>query len=114
MTLKEGAKVYAWLGMTNMDWGTQQLAALVEEELPGGPFRGDWFIFCGCHGRVIKILYWDRNGFCQWQKKLERDRFPWPRKGSGVKILTWDEVELIFRGIDFWNEHKEIEYKKIF
>jgi transposase len=114
MTLKEGTKVYAWLGMTKMDLGVEQMAGLVQEEVAGGPFSGDWYMFCGLQRRIIKIIYWDRNGFCVWQKKLERDRFPWPRKGSGVKVLSRDEVELIFRGIDFWNEHKEIEYKKIF
>ncbi len=114
MILPEGKKVYAWLGMTKMDLGIEQLARLVQEEINAGPYGGDWYMFCGAQRTTIKILYWDRNGFCTWRKKLERDHFPWPRRGSGVRLLTQTEVELIFRGIDFWKEHKAIEYKKIF
>ena len=114
MILPEGIKVYAWLGMTKMHLGIEQLAGLVQEEIGVGPYHGEWYMFCGSQRKKIKILYWDRNGFCLWQKKLERDNFPWPRRGSGIRELTRAEVEMIFRGIDFWKEHKAIEYKKIY
>jgi transposase len=114
IVMKEGAKIYARLGMTSFRKGTSGLAAFVQQENPQGLFSGDVFIFCGCIQQQIRILYWDRNGFCTWHKKLERDKFPWPRKGTGFKLITHDQMSLIFRGIDFWHEHREIEYKKIF
>lgn len=43
-------------------------------------FSGDLFLFYGKSKRVLKILYWDRNGFCLWTKRLERGSFPWPGK----------------------------------
>jgi transposase len=33
----------------------------------------------GLHNK-LKILTWEKNGFIVWYKRLERDRFPWPRK----------------------------------
>jgi transposase len=97
-----------------MHYGASQLGALVQEEIPHGVYSGDRFMFCGWQRRMIRILYWDRNGFCIWQKFLGRDRFPWPRVYSGFKLITPAEVDLIFRGIDFWHEHQELEYKKIY
>jgi transposase len=35
----------------------------------------------------IKTLYWERNSFCLWQKRLEKDRFKWP-KASGDHTIT--------------------------
>ncbi|WP_083963614.1 IS66 family insertion sequence element accessory protein TnpB [Spirochaeta cellobiosiphila] len=40
------------------------------------PLSQSLFLFCGRNRKLIKVLYWDRNGFCLWQKRLERDKFP--------------------------------------
>ena len=112
--MKDGTKIYARLGMTKFRDKLKALLVLIQQEIPQSIFTGDLFMFCGCDRRMIKILYWDRNGFCLWQKKVERGKFPWPRKGCEFKEITRDQFDLIFRGIDFWDEHREIEYKKIF
>jgi len=114
MEHKDDVKIHAFLGMTSMCWGTHELAREAQAETAGDPFNGDWYVFCGYMRRKIKILYWEKNGFCLWQKKLEQARFPWPIKERGIRQLTREELGLILRGINIWKEHKEIEYKKFF
>jgi transposase len=50
--------------------GLHALAVLVESELSSG-----LFVFRNRRGTGIKLIYWERNGFCLWHKKLEQERF---------------------------------------
>jgi transposase len=61
----------------------------------------------------MKILYWDRNGFCMWFKRLEKDRFPWPRNEKEVKEISLKQLNMLLSGIDFWNAYKDLKYKKV-
>ena len=54
------------------------LSALVSGQLSLDPFSGHLFAFRNRRRNLVKVLYWDRNGFCLWQKRLEKDRFRWP------------------------------------
>lgn len=64
------------------------------------------FIFCGKTKKILKALYWDKNGFCLWQKKLCKDRFPWPNTEGEIELLDLDKLTLLLKGIDFWRAHK--------
>jgi len=68
------------------------LSILVSETLNLDPFSGHIFVFCNRKQNILKILYWDRNGFCLWHKRLEKDHFQWPK--SKDEILTIDAKEL--------------------
>lgn len=54
------------------------LAAIVESEMGKSPMDGSLFVFTGRRRDSIRLLYWDRCGFCLWMKKLEKERFRWP------------------------------------
>jgi len=97
-------------GATDMRKQIQSLAVYVAEETKGDPLSGNLYVFCGKNRRLIKILYWDRNGFCLWQKRLEEDRFPWPRDVSEARIISREELFMILDGIDFFKAHKKLKY----
>jgi len=59
------------------------------------------FVFCNRGRDKIKILYWERNGFCLWQKRLEKDHFKWPKASdSHTIILNEERLHWLFQGVD--------------
>jgi transposase len=50
---------------------------------------------------LLKLLYWDGQGFCLYYKVLERGRFPWPNTEAGVARLTSAQLAMLWEGIDW-------------
>jgi len=77
------------------------LSIVVAEELELDPFSAHVFGFCNRRRDQVKLLYWERNGFVLWQKRLEKDRFPWPREeGEEILTVTGRELNWLLDGID--------------
>ncbi len=97
--------------------GILGLSVLVESELEQDPFSERLFVFINRGRTSIKILYWERNGFCLWQKKLEQERFKWPRHLSGSEMVTLDGQQLnwLLDGYDLrqLQPHKPLIYKSL-
>ena len=53
---------------------------------------GNLFLFCNKHRRILKIIYWDKNGFCLWLKRLEKDKFPWPTNSTEAAEITGEQL----------------------
>ena len=79
----------------------RSLAVLVETHLQKDPFGEGLFVFCNRQRTSLKILYWERNGFCLWQKRLEKERFFWPReKTQEVIELIGQQLNWLLEGYD--------------
>ncbi len=95
------ARIYLCLEPTDMRKSFDTLAALVREHLQGDPQSGAWFVFRGKQGNRLKILYWDRDGYALWQKRLETGTFEFPKvigAATGVSISA-TELSLILGGV---------------
>ncbi len=89
------------------------LSALVEEHLGLNPFGPQLFVFCNRRRDKLKILYWERSGFVLWYKRLEKQRFPWPRRDkSDVVAMTGRELNWLLDGIDLFRikPHESVSY----
>ena len=73
------------------------LSVLVAEQLELDPFSAHVFGFCNRRRDQVKLLYWERNGFVLWQKRLEKDRFPWASVGDEVIELNGRELNWLIR-----------------
>src|SRR5690606_23322258 len=63
------------------------LSALVEQELGLNPFGTALYVFVNRQRDKIKALYWHRNGFCLWYKRLEREKCNDPALSAQFKRL---------------------------
>lgn len=100
-------------GPTDMRKQINGLSIIVDEEIKSDPLSGSLYLFCNKDRRRLKILYWDRNGFCLWLKRLEENRFPWPKNGDEVMEIKKDQLAMLLDGIDFFNAHKKLNFSSV-
>jgi transposase len=109
------ARVYLATGVTDLRKSINGLSILVAEQLELDPFSGYFFCFCNRKQDQVKVLYWDRNGFCLWQKRLERERFRWPQSTGDVIDLHGRELSWLLDGlsIEQADAHHRLSYSLI-
>jgi len=111
----EEVSVYLCRQVVDFRKSINGLSAMVEEELGLDPFGPHLFVFCNRRRDKIKILYWERSGFVLWYKRLEKERFPWPRRDrSDVVTMTGRELNWLLDGIDLFRlqPHQTISYQQ--
>jgi transposase len=109
----ETLRVFVRPGPTDMRKAINGLAALAQEAMAQNPLDGGLFVFCNARRTVLKILYWDANGFCLWMKRLDLHRFPWPRREAECVTIDCARLKDILRGIDFWNAHTTLTFSRV-
>lgn len=107
------AKVYIAIGNTDMRKSINGLCQLVSDNFDAEIFSGDFFAFCNRRRDIIKILFWDRNGFCIWHKRLERDRFHWPTSELEILNINSRQMSWLLAGLDINKAHKKLSYSQI-
>jgi transposase len=105
--------VYLAVGSTDMRKAINGLSILVEQALDLNPFSGDLFVFCNRKRTIIKILYWDHNGFCLWHKRLEKHQFKWPRSTQEVIAIGENQLGWLLAGLDYTSAHQQLQYSAV-
>jgi transposase len=100
MFLPSGTRIYLAVGSTDMRKAINGLSILVQDELALDPLSGHLFAFCNRKRNMVKILYWDRNGFCLWHKRLEKHHFTWPASRDQVLQLDARQLNWLLEGLD--------------
>lgn len=106
LSLPPSVKAYVATDVTDMRRSIDGLSILVQEVLKKDPFSGHLFVFCNKRGDKVKILYWDRNGFCLWYKRLERGIFRLPKVQAKVFMILSSELNLLLEGIDLTDKYR--------
>lgn len=110
----ELAEIYLCIKPVDFRKGINGLAVLVESELQLDVFSERLFVFINRRRDKVKILYWERSGFCLWLKRLEKERFKWPTfLGGEVATLTGAQLNWLLDGVDlrYVQPHQSLRYK---
>ena len=107
-------EVYLCRAAIDFRKGLSALSQFVEAELGQNPFSERLFVFINRRRDAIKILYWERNGFCLWQKRLEEERFHWPHHLGEAQhwTLTGQQLNWLLEGHDLkrLRPHRRLNY----
>jgi transposase len=116
LALSAGTKVYLAAGATDLRRSIDGLALLVAAQLDLDPLSGHLFVFGNRRRTIVKVLYWDRNGFCLWQKRLEKQHFQWPRPEADVIEVGMRELTWLLDGLQIEQKsaHKELKYSSVY
>ena len=83
--------------------GADSLMTIVRDLLTHDPLSGHFYVFFTRRCDAVRLVYWDRNGFAMWSKRLERGRFHPAFFDSGrltAKAVESAELALVLEGID--------------
>ncbi len=111
MSLAIGAsqRIFVYCSVCDMRRSFDRLAGMVEHELDRDVMRGDYFVFTNRRGTMVKLLYWDGDGFAIWFKRLERGTFRVESKDE----LDRAELSLLLEGVQTKNLRRLPRYKKL-
>ncbi len=118
ISFKQNCEIYFYRHPVDFRNGINGLSILVEDLLEQNPLSGDIFVFRSKRRSSIKILYWDKNGFCLWQKRLDQDKFYWPLHLATEEkiVLNHKELRWLLDGLNlkFWKPHQTLKSEKMF
>ena len=118
LTLPPSVKIYVCAEPVSMHKSFDGLAGMVRDTLGQNPMAGHLFVFRSRRGDKLKILFWDRNGFLLFYKRLEKGTFRLPSSARadqrGIEIEA-PELALMLEGIELagakrrprWNADNE-------
>ncbi len=92
--------VYLCLEPQDFRKGIRGLSLVVQNTLAQNPLSGQLFVFRNKGRSQVKMLFWERNGFCLWQKQLECDKFLWPKPGTVPVIITGQQLNWLLDGLN--------------
>lgn len=113
LTVGSPVKVYLYCRAADLRRGYDGLASIVQSAMQQDPLSGSLFVFVNKRGNRIKILYWDRDGYAIWMKRLERGtlKLPQPQEenDSSVKI-TASQLAMILEGLELSRVRRRNRY----
>ena len=98
--LTQALQVYVHREAVDFRKQVNGLTALVEQELKLDPFAPACFVFRNKRADKVKLIWWERNGFWLAYKRLEQDRFVWPRGEAAVITLSLQQLQWLLAGFD--------------
>ena len=113
--LPASVRVYLCLTPCDMRKSFDGLHALVREHLELDAFAGHLFVFASRRKDRVKILYWERDGFAVWSKRLEEGTYVVPF-GDGAaerrREITAEELAALLSGIDLTQATRRKRYHR--
>jgi transposase len=100
LSLPSAIRIFLCREATDLRKGFDTLAARVREVFGRDPLSGHLFVFPNRRRDRVKLLYWDRDGYCIWYKRLERGTFRVPAEADSAPEIGRRELSMMLEGVD--------------
>ena len=114
MLIPPGVRVFLVADPVDLRASFYRLAAHVRGPLQADPQTGHLYVFLGKGGTLVKVLYWDRSGYCIFAKKLEKGRFTLPAHlppDSARHEVDFATLTLLLEGIDLHGARRRAAFQ---
>ena len=100
------ARIFIYFKPVDMRKAIDGLSSLVMSCLDESPQSGDIYLFRNKRGNKIKLIFWDRNGFVMYYKRLDKGGFKFPKNIDTDSItITRERLDWLLMGFDFMSGH---------
>lgn len=103
-------KVYLCTVPCDMRRSFDGLSMMAEHVIGCNPYAGHLLVFSNRRTDRVKILYWDRDGWAIWYKRLEAGTFQFPFAQTGRKEIAAWELAVLLEGIDLSKGRRRRRY----
>jgi transposase len=102
LTFPSGSRIFIATQPTDLRRSYDGLAAIVEGAFGRSARSGDLYVFINRRGTQVRILFWDRDGFCIVMKRLEQGTFRRVQDDDGRDHVEIDagRLAMLLEGID--------------
>lgn len=76
------------------------LSQFIQHEKSTHLHDGSIYVFYNKHQDKIKCLFWDRNGFVLYYKRLDKCKFKFKKMINEIEDITSEELEILLSGFD--------------
>jgi transposase len=117
LTPSDGTRIFISVTPTDMRKSINGLSALVLDTFHQSPQSKHIFIFYNKIKDKVKLIFWDKNGFVLYYKRIEKRRFQLKfSPENDVLEITENQLQWLLAGLDFqlMHEFNEINYKEYY
>ncbi|MHC4169604.1 MAG: IS66 family insertion sequence element accessory protein TnpB [Planctomycetota bacterium] len=113
LTWPPTVRIFVSTQPTDMRRSFDGLAMMTRENMGQDPLSGHLFVFFNRRGDRVKIMFWDRSGFCIWYKRLEQGVFRLPQSIINMPNpeVEVTDLSLILEGIDLSSARRRKRYR---
>jgi len=109
---EDRVRVWLYAEPTDMRKQFDGLAALARNQLDEDPMSGHAFVFINRRRTYMKVLYFDRGGYCLWCKRLEQGQFNYQADRGKKQALSWTDLKLLLDGVQVQKARQFKRYKR--
>lgn len=110
LSFPSAVKIYLSRESTDMRKSFDGLSVMVKDVIRQDPLSGHIFVFVNRKCDRVKLLYWDRDGFALWYKRLEKGLFGLPQSDNSG-LIDNRQLSMMLEGIDISSARLKRRFK---